>query len=143
MGAECRLRLDHLLVSPALAERLADAGVDRAIRGIESASDHAPAWIKLRLRSILKHSLKTAIFPSYGGMEGRVLSDSSELIAEVARGRIGELPGWAPPSRYCNGCSDGTCDHSEPNRGVCPGPHVSVFNRVSVPITTLDILPTN
>lgn len=42
------LRLDHLLVSPALAHRLADAGVDRWVRGETDASDHAPAWIELR-----------------------------------------------------------------------------------------------
>jgi exodeoxyribonuclease III len=42
------LRLDHLLLSPALAGRLADAGVDREVRGQEGASDHAPAWIVLR-----------------------------------------------------------------------------------------------
>jgi len=42
------LRLDHLLLSPPLVSRLAEAGVDRAIRGQEGASDHAPAWIVLR-----------------------------------------------------------------------------------------------
>jgi exodeoxyribonuclease-3 len=42
------LRLDHLLLSPDLAERLADAGVDRWVRGQNEASDHAPAWISLR-----------------------------------------------------------------------------------------------
>jgi exodeoxyribonuclease-3 len=42
------LRLDHLLLSPDLAARLADAGVDRAVRGKDNASDHAPAWIVLR-----------------------------------------------------------------------------------------------
>ena len=41
------LRIDHLLLSPAAAERLKDAGVDRAIRGRERASDHAPTWIEL------------------------------------------------------------------------------------------------
>jgi exodeoxyribonuclease III len=41
------LRLDHLLVSPALAPRLKNAGVDRLVRGKEGASDHAPAWIEL------------------------------------------------------------------------------------------------
>ena len=39
------LRLDHLLLSPAIASGLKDAGVDRAIRGREGASDHAPAWV--------------------------------------------------------------------------------------------------
>ena len=41
------LRLDHLLLTPDLAERLADAGVDRDVRDAEDASDHAPAWIRL------------------------------------------------------------------------------------------------
>lgn len=41
------LRIDHLLLSPAAAQRLRDAGVDREVRGGERASDHAPAWIEL------------------------------------------------------------------------------------------------
>ncbi|MEX0405986.1 exodeoxyribonuclease III [Aquibium sp. LZ166] len=41
------LRLDHLLVSNNLEDRLAGAGVDREVRGREGASDHAPAWIEL------------------------------------------------------------------------------------------------
>jgi exodeoxyribonuclease-3 len=44
------LRLDHLLLSPALATQLKAAGVDRAVRGEEGASDHAPAWIELEAR---------------------------------------------------------------------------------------------
>lgn len=39
------LRLDHLLVSPALASGLTKAGVDRTVRGEEGSSDHAPAWV--------------------------------------------------------------------------------------------------
>jgi exodeoxyribonuclease III len=42
------LRIDHLLLSPPLADRLVAAGVDRAVRGEAGASDHAPAWIMLR-----------------------------------------------------------------------------------------------
>ena len=42
------LRIDHLLVSPALAGRLIDADVDRAVRGEPGASDHAPAWVRLK-----------------------------------------------------------------------------------------------
>ncbi|CAM5422381.1 Exodeoxyribonuclease III OS=Stutzerimonas stutzeri OX=316 GN=xth PE=3 SV=1 [Stutzerimonas stutzeri] len=41
------LRIDHLLLSPDLAPRLHDAGVDRWVRGEEHASDHAPAWVLL------------------------------------------------------------------------------------------------
>jgi exodeoxyribonuclease-3 len=42
------LRLDHLLLSPVLAKRLADAGVDRDVRAASHASDHAPTWVVLR-----------------------------------------------------------------------------------------------
>ncbi|PAU64088.1 exodeoxyribonuclease III [Pseudomonas sp. PIC25] len=41
------LRIDHLLLSPDLAPRLRDAGVDRWVRGQPHASDHAPTWITL------------------------------------------------------------------------------------------------
>jgi exodeoxyribonuclease-3 len=41
------LRIDHLLLSPALVPHLGNAGVDRDERGKEKASDHAPAWIEL------------------------------------------------------------------------------------------------
>ncbi|MBB6414274.1 exodeoxyribonuclease III [Mesorhizobium sangaii] len=42
------LRLDHLLLSPNLKDRLSEADVDREVRGVDGASDHAPAWIRLR-----------------------------------------------------------------------------------------------
>jgi exodeoxyribonuclease-3 len=41
------LRIDHLLLSPVLAERLTDAGVDLVPRGWDKTSDHAPVWIEL------------------------------------------------------------------------------------------------
>ena len=41
------LRLDHLLLSKALARKLVAAEVDRDVRGQDGASDHAPAWITL------------------------------------------------------------------------------------------------
>lgn len=41
------LRIDHLLLSPALAPRLRAAGVDRDVRGWERTSDHAPVWIDI------------------------------------------------------------------------------------------------
>ena len=42
------LRIDHLLLSPKLARRLVAAGVDRAPRGWDKSSDHAPTWIELK-----------------------------------------------------------------------------------------------
>jgi len=41
------LRIDHLLLSPSVASRLAAAGVDRGVRGAQRPSDHAPVWIGL------------------------------------------------------------------------------------------------
>lgn len=41
-------RIDHLLLSPVAADRFVDAGVDKAYRGREKASDHAPTWVRLR-----------------------------------------------------------------------------------------------
>jgi exodeoxyribonuclease III len=41
------LRIDHLLLSPSLADRLVDAQVDRHVRGWEKSSDHAPVWVEL------------------------------------------------------------------------------------------------
>jgi exodeoxyribonuclease-3 len=43
------IRIDHLLLSPTLAPKLKAAGVDRTPRGWDKTSDHAPAWVELRL----------------------------------------------------------------------------------------------
>lgn len=42
------LRIDHILLSPELAERLEGCGVDVAARAEEQPSDHAPVWCDLR-----------------------------------------------------------------------------------------------
>ncbi|MEX6508222.1 exodeoxyribonuclease III [Jiella sp. M17.18] len=46
-GRDAGLRIDHLLLSPSIRDRLAAGGVDRTVRGFDKASDHAPAWIEL------------------------------------------------------------------------------------------------
>lgn len=43
------LRLDHILLSPALAAHLSSSDVDRFARGWDKPSDHAPVWVKLEL----------------------------------------------------------------------------------------------
>lgn len=42
------LRIDHVFVTPALAERAIDAGVDREARKGTQPSDHAPVWAEFR-----------------------------------------------------------------------------------------------
>jgi exodeoxyribonuclease III len=46
------MRLDHILLSPAISQQLINGGVDRWMRGEENASDHAPAWVSLDLRRL-------------------------------------------------------------------------------------------
>jgi exodeoxyribonuclease III len=48
-GRDAGIRIDHLLLSPALAGALRAADVDRFVRGREKPSDHAPTWVELDL----------------------------------------------------------------------------------------------
>jgi exodeoxyribonuclease-3 len=41
-------RMDFLLLSPGVAERLVACGVDAAQRGREKPSDHAPVWVRMQ-----------------------------------------------------------------------------------------------
>jgi exodeoxyribonuclease-3 len=43
------LRIDHLLISPALAPALRAADVDRHARAKDKPSDHAPTWVVLKI----------------------------------------------------------------------------------------------
>jgi exodeoxyribonuclease-3 len=43
------IRIDHALLSPALAKTLKAAGVDRTPRGWEKTSDHAPIWVEVEV----------------------------------------------------------------------------------------------
>ncbi|HEU4851639.1 MAG TPA: exodeoxyribonuclease III [Telluria sp.] len=46
-GRNAGIRIDHLLLSPALAPALRGAGVNTDVRAREKPSDHAPTWIDL------------------------------------------------------------------------------------------------
>lgn len=54
------LRIDHLLLNAHAAASLRDAGVDRWVRGLPRASDHAPAWISLDAPTRRKPSARKA-----------------------------------------------------------------------------------
>jgi len=41
------LRIDMILITKPLTERLINAGIDYEIRGMEKPSDHAPIFIEL------------------------------------------------------------------------------------------------
>jgi len=52
------LRIDHLLLSPAIADRLTAAQVDSHVRGWEKTSDHAPVWIELADTKVRRRARK-------------------------------------------------------------------------------------
>lgn len=43
------IRIDHLMLSPRAADRLAGADVDRFTRAWEKPSDHVPVWVELQV----------------------------------------------------------------------------------------------
>ncbi|TKR33372.1 exodeoxyribonuclease III [Luteimonas gilva] len=52
------LRIDHILLNAELASRLQEAGVDRWVRDLPKASDHAPVWARLSGRKAAKKARK-------------------------------------------------------------------------------------
>jgi exodeoxyribonuclease III len=83
------LRIDHLLLSREAAKRLVAAGVDRAVRGKENASDHAPVWIELRDRA--RQELRS----HHAG------SIPSPLVGESARAERGRVRGADAKNTPC------------------------------------------
>jgi exodeoxyribonuclease III len=45
------IRIDHMLLSPAAADRLIDVGTDRHVRTWEKPSDHVPVWLDLAIEA--------------------------------------------------------------------------------------------
>jgi exodeoxyribonuclease-3 len=43
------IRIDHFLLTPQAADRLAAAGIDSTVRGRERPSDHVPVWVTLNI----------------------------------------------------------------------------------------------
>ena len=53
-GRDAGIRIDHLLLSPALAPALRGAGVDKFQRAKEKPSDHAPTWVELDMSAAVQ-----------------------------------------------------------------------------------------
>lgn len=43
------IRIDHILLSPPLTDRLMSCWIDKTPRGLEKPSDHTPIWVELNL----------------------------------------------------------------------------------------------
>ena len=41
------IRIDHVMLSPQIADRLEAVGIDKAVRGGEKPSDHVPVWVRI------------------------------------------------------------------------------------------------
>ena len=80
------LRLDHILLSSAFTERLQSAGVDRHIRGLEDASDHAPVWAELRMAPDRPSSASNV-----GVRPATTAATASSKAKKSARGTGGEV----------------------------------------------------
>jgi exodeoxyribonuclease III len=83
------LRLDHIILSPALASRLEAAGVDRDVRGKGNASDHAPVWAVLRddpmaRRSASASSDASTLAAARAGPKGSKQQADRSLVAKAA-----------------------------------------------------------
>jgi exodeoxyribonuclease III len=55
------LRIDHLLLSPSVANRLKAAEVDSYVRAREKPSDHAPVWIEIAPDTAARKRKKRAV----------------------------------------------------------------------------------
>ena len=54
------IRIDHVLLSPLAADRLAGVGIDRHVRTWEKPSDHVPVWVDLDdRREVAQRSMDT------------------------------------------------------------------------------------
>jgi exodeoxyribonuclease III len=78
------LRIDHVLLSPAIADRLQAAGVDREVRGQPSASDHAPVWVELSDESEKRE---------------RLVAKGKSSASPQSPGRVGSAPSGPRSSR--------------------------------------------
>jgi len=76
-GRDAGLRIDHILLSPAVAQRLKAAGVDRDVRGWEKASDHAPTWVELTNAKEMTRGPDTVRQSASRGRSSRVRSRRS------------------------------------------------------------------
>jgi hypothetical protein len=85
------LRIDNLLLSPPLAERLTAAGVDREVRGREHASDHAPAWIARRCGRTSKPALGLAFLEKLSSKIPDPQTQQARQIVAVMGARPAEL----------------------------------------------------
>jgi exodeoxyribonuclease-3 len=83
------LRLDHLLVSPMFRRNLNAAGVDREIRGLPNASDHAPVWIELSIGRTNQRSARRRKKASK--------KVSTKVKVSLWHGLQRACPGWLAP----------------------------------------------
>lgn len=84
-GRNAGLRLDHFLLNKKVAGRLADAQVDKHVRGWQHASDHAPVWIELA-DSDLPEKEETAV--STETEKPKATGDLASLLSRAPKAKM-------------------------------------------------------
>lgn len=87
------LRIDHILVSEQLD--VVDAGVDKAERGKDGPSDHAPVWAELKLRKARRGAKKVPAKKAATATKGARVKES-ETVGTKRPKATPELTGAAP-----------------------------------------------
>jgi exodeoxyribonuclease III len=108
------LRLDHILLSPSLVDRLRAASVDRGVRGREDASDHAPVWIELREASKARRAPQR--------LKGRAAAARSDVTSLCSARRLASSATVSAPRTFV---ADGVASRragSSRHRGVAGRP---------------------
>ena len=92
------LRIDHLLLNPALAPRLLRAGVDRWVRLQPKASDHAPTWVELRIpvRATASGQGRKAAGPTSATTAGSTGATMAKKATKATKGTKGTKGTKAP-----------------------------------------------
>ncbi len=79
-GRNAGLRLDHFLLNKKIAPRLANAQVDKEVRGWKGASDHAPVWIELAENDLPKKSIAVT--------KQQPVADLKTLLKEAQKSKL-------------------------------------------------------
>ncbi len=82
------LRIDHILVSKKLQVR--DAGVDREERGKEGASDHAPVWAELQVRTSSRATRARPLASEEPGSSRRPRKAGSPSLPGASKAKLPE-----------------------------------------------------
>jgi bifunctional non-homologous end joining protein LigD len=93
------LRLDHFLLNKKIANRLASATVDKHVRGWQGASDHAPVWIELADKEVLKKKAEITTIDKPAPIAITTANTRNDLETLLAKAPKASLPAKLQPMK--------------------------------------------